>query len=150
MKRYYSLLFVVGILSFNACKKEGCTNEDATNYDSKANFDDGSCTYQASSFVGTYNVTGIKVDQTFGDTTIQNYQLIITHTGETNIAISNLGNTSTVFTASIKNNQLTLPSQDKNVVETWSGTGVISGTTINLQYNESFRDDFYNEVAVKQ
>jgi hypothetical protein len=116
----------------------------------EANSDDGSCKFQAQDYVGTYTVTGYMVDQTFGDTTTQNYQLIITHTGETNISISNLGNTSGVFTASIKNNQLTLPLQDKNVVETWSGSGVISGNNINLQYTESFYDNFYNEVALKQ
>jgi hypothetical protein len=55
-----------------------------------------------------------------------------------------------VITATIKNNQLTIPKQDKNVVETWSGSGVISGNTINLQYIESFHDDTYFEVAVKQ
>jgi hypothetical protein len=141
---------MLALISMGSCKKEGCTYVDATNYDMKANSDDGSCKFQAQDYVGTYNVTGYMVDQTFGDTTNQNYQLIITHTGETNISISNLGNTSTVFTATIKNNQLTLPSQDKNVVETWSGSGVITGNTINLQYNESFHDNFYNEVAVKQ
>ena len=150
MNRNISILCILGILSLSACKKEGCTNMDAINYDKEADNDDGSCNFQAANFVGTYNVTGTKVDLTFEDTTIQNYQFIISYVSETNVSISNLGNTSNVFTASIKNNQLTLPSQDKNVVETWSGTGVISGSTINLQYLESFHDDFYNEVAVKQ
>ena len=118
---------------------------DAINQDKESNNDDGSYNYQALNFVGTYNVIGTKVNLTFEDTTIQNYQFIIT-----NVSISNLGNSSNVFTASIKNNQLTIPLQVKNLVETWSGTGIISGSTINLQYSESFHDDFYNEVAVKQ
>ncbi len=32
-------------LVMSACKKEGCTDASATNYDSKAKTDDGSCTY---------------------------------------------------------------------------------------------------------
>ena len=150
MKKIIVLFLTSTLLSFSSCKKEGCTDLDATNFELDANSDDGSCTYQAQSFVGTYNVTGIKVDQTFGDTTLQNYQLIITHSGQTTISISNLGNTSNVIAATIKNNQLSIPTQVKNVVETWSGSGVLSGTTINLQYTESFHDLFFNEVAVKQ
>lgn len=150
MNRIISTLCILGILSLSACKRDGCMNSDAINYDEEADYDDGSCKFQAANFVGTYNVTGTKVNLTFEDTTIQNYQFIISYVSETNVSISNLGNSSNVFTASIKNNQLTISSQVKNLVETWSGTGVISGSTINLQYSESFHDDFYNEVAVKQ
>ena len=149
MKLTATLLVAVTLFA-SSCKKEGCTDLDALNFDIEANSDDGSCTYQAQSFVGTYNVTGYAVDQTFGDTTIQAYQFIITHTGGTGISISNLGNTSLNFDATIKNSQLNIPLQIKNVVESFSGSGVISGTTINLQYNEVFDEIFYNEVAVKQ
>ncbi len=43
--------FTIAILGFaivlgaNSCKKEGCTDETATNYNSKAKKDDGSCVY---------------------------------------------------------------------------------------------------------
>lgn len=40
----YFLLFLV-ITVFNACSKEGCTNEKATNYDEKAKKDDNSCIF---------------------------------------------------------------------------------------------------------
>ena len=33
------------ILGFTSCKKKGCTNENATNYNADAKKDDGSCTY---------------------------------------------------------------------------------------------------------
>lgn len=33
------------VLIFSSCKKKGCVDSDATNYDSKAKKDDGSCTY---------------------------------------------------------------------------------------------------------
>ncbi|MFM2284803.1 MAG: hypothetical protein RLZZ543_300 [Bacteroidota bacterium] len=35
----------MAVLSFNSCKKEGCTDADADNYDSAAKTDDGSCLY---------------------------------------------------------------------------------------------------------
>lgn len=149
MKVFSLIILAWGIL-LSSCKKEGCTNVDALNYDNEANADDGSCKFEAENFVGTYNVTGYAVDQTFGDTTAQSYQLIINHTDATSISISNLGNTSLTFTATIKNGQLNIPIQIKNVVESYSGNGVISGTTINLQYTEVFDEIFYNEVAVKQ
>lgn len=42
----YILFFGLG-LAVTSCKKEGCTDETATNYNSEAKKDDGSCTYAA-------------------------------------------------------------------------------------------------------
>jgi len=41
-----------------SCKKDGCTDETATNYDSKAKKDDGSCVYEETPAEGTVNKTG--------------------------------------------------------------------------------------------
>jgi hypothetical protein len=48
MKNYSNLIILISIFSltiFSGCKKEGCTDENANNYDAKAKKDDGSCTY---------------------------------------------------------------------------------------------------------
>ncbi len=49
MKKIQSIILLSTLLgltiTFQACKKEGCTDPDATNYDSKAKEDDGSCMY---------------------------------------------------------------------------------------------------------
>ena len=47
MKRIFVLFFVGALvsISFNSCKKKGCTDETATNYESDAKKDDGSCVY---------------------------------------------------------------------------------------------------------
>jgi cytochrome c553 len=37
------ILFLTASLIFNSCRKEGCTDSSAVNYDNKAKKDDGSC-----------------------------------------------------------------------------------------------------------
>lgn len=39
------LVLVAGAMTFTACKKEGCTDELASNYSEEAKKDDGSCVY---------------------------------------------------------------------------------------------------------
>lgn len=43
MKKSVLLLSVVGLFALGACKKKGCTDPNAINYDSEAEKDDGSC-----------------------------------------------------------------------------------------------------------
>ncbi|MDX1446485.1 DUF4856 domain-containing protein [Lishizhenia sp.] len=46
MKRSKALLVLIaGAMAFTACKKEGCTDETASNYNEEAKKDDGSCVY---------------------------------------------------------------------------------------------------------
>ena len=61
-------LLTVSPILFSSCKQEGCTDEAATNYDSDADDDDGSCIYPADNIV--FNVSNPAVGSTFslGDT----------------------------------------------------------------------------------
>lgn len=45
MNKNIIALSLVSLVAFSSCKKEGCTDETATNYSSKAKKDDGSCLY---------------------------------------------------------------------------------------------------------
>jgi len=51
----------LGVFAMMACKKEGCTDPLADNYDEKANHDDGSCSYDGT---GTGPVTSVAEDVT--------------------------------------------------------------------------------------
>lgn len=55
-----SLILVVSgiVLTNSGCKREGCTDPTATNYDSKAKKDDGSCTYTTPTPVGKDEYVG--------------------------------------------------------------------------------------------
>ena len=57
-----SFYFVVIILLFNACKKEGCMDPLATNYNTEASTDDGSCVYSNDVILKfTHNVNGLQL-----------------------------------------------------------------------------------------
>jgi len=56
------LLFMsIGLTTLNSsCKKEGCTDTTAANFDSGAKKDNGSCTYATPDPTAAYDVTGLK------------------------------------------------------------------------------------------
>lgn len=73
MKKIILLVSVVTLgLSFNSCKKKGCTNETATNYVSEAEKDDGSCVFAPAPKLG------LKFTQNFNgtDVTVANFNTI--------------------------------------------------------------------------
>lgn len=49
MKKYVGL-FMLAAVAFGGCKKEGCTDQTALNYDSSFETDDGSCVYVVQNF----------------------------------------------------------------------------------------------------
>lgn len=57
---FYALAILVG--SFYSCNREGCTDQNAINYDEKAKNDDGSCVYEDGNGTGTGNGGGGNTD----------------------------------------------------------------------------------------
>lgn len=56
-----AVLFLVASLMITSCKKEGCTNPTATNYNIEATKDDGSCVFETPE-TGPYLIVKIKFD----------------------------------------------------------------------------------------
>ena len=52
MKIYFPLFIIV--LAFCSCDRDGCTDVYATNYESKADNDNGSCQYDSDAFAGRW------------------------------------------------------------------------------------------------
>jgi len=154
-KSHYLFLFLITSFSvFNiSCSKKGCTAEKAINFDSGAKKEDGSCSFQAEDYLGTYNVSGFKVDNFFGDTTTTSYQMQITQIEKgSEVKLNNLGGLNGSIPASIYTNQLLIPAYIDffNAYEIQSGTGICSGSSITMQYSLLTDDISYFETAVKQ
>lgn len=67
MKNIFTLFLVVvtALASFTGCKKEGCNDPDATNYNADAGKDDGSCIFEGS-VVFWYNAATADFMQSLG------------------------------------------------------------------------------------
>jgi|GEM_PF-2326827 len=63
--KYFVLAFFGLALALSSCKKEGCTDLNASNFDGKAKKDDGSCKYTVPPVVIDTICDGLQVDNTF-------------------------------------------------------------------------------------
>ncbi len=55
------VLFLLACLVFTSCKKNGCIDPEATNYNSKAKTDDGSCTYPDANLIFAFDFDSTQV-----------------------------------------------------------------------------------------
>lgn len=137
MKKQFILksLFVLGVLftfgTFTSCKKEGCTDSIAENYDSKAKTDDGSCVYPREKFISPYQVTET-CDS--GNSTF-NMTITASSTGNTFIVISNFGDYGVSVTATVSGSTITLNQTISGI--NFAGSGSISGSALTINYTAS-------------
>src|SRR5690606_32283267 len=100
-KRILLPILMIGLLAIS-CKKEGCIDKEAENYNSEAKKDDGSCIYPSEKFVGTYFVNekciGLGTDT---------YSLTITATGNNTVTIQSLLGGANQFTGTVSGNSIT-------------------------------------------
>lgn len=66
------LLLISGTVTLSSCRKEGCTDKTATNYNAKAKKDDGTCSYEGS-IVFWYDLTTAASLQSIGETSLTYY-----------------------------------------------------------------------------
>jgi len=133
----------MGSVLFIGCKREGCTDPDALNYDSKAKSDDGTCLYPDNhKFIGTYSISENCSADSVLCTGTDTYTMTIKAGGnENSITIDNLANLFNGVNATVSGNTITIPSRF-GITDTWgdqwdinSGTGSINGNSLTLTTN---------------
>ena len=131
-----SALLVILALGFSSCKKEGCIDAMAENYDNEAKDDDGSCTYARTKFLGTYNVDQSCV---FGGN--DNFAMTVAEGPNKNeIIINNFGGLDISIRAQVNGGNISF--KEENTGVTYEGTGYISGNTMTINY-EACETFFY-------
>lgn len=144
-----SSVFVFTIVS---CKKEGCTDATATNYNSDAKKDDGSCIYPVvidprEAFLGNYSVT----DSAFGGGTTfvetVTYLLSITtnNTDADTLYLNNLSNEGQNYFAILNGSTFTIPSQSESGPYTLHGSGSFSGNQVTYSTYSGPGNNFLRE-----
>lgn len=165
------VLLLINVLIFSSCKKEGCTSECASNYDSgakkndgnckgctdptaknycsEADLDDGSCTYPANkTFLGTYSVSETcNLVATSGFT-----MTILAGNDDNSLILNNLADGFDNVLATVSGSIITILAKsgiiDNKLALVWDvngGNGTISGNTLSLTY--SFDDILYLNVV---
>ncbi|MFN5307347.1 MAG: hypothetical protein ACK5CV_09325 [Bacteroidota bacterium] len=139
---YASLASVLMLTTLNACKKEGCTDSFATNYDEKADSDNGTCTYtgtvqfwygkSASDWLDTVEVTSLAYyvdNQLIGSSAANVY-----FTGDPSCTQANVvRKTMDLGLAKTKTVPYKVVDQNSDII--WSGNATFDGTKscINIQ-----------------
>ncbi|MFT6982524.1 MAG: hypothetical protein ACJAUD_001291 [Crocinitomicaceae bacterium] len=138
MKNLLFLGLLAATAAFTSCKKEGCTDQAASNFSSEADIDDGSCTYPApdprDAYVGSYWVTdSLWLAGSFNE--VQIYALSVTTGGTVSdtIYLNNLWNDGSNYIAVMAGGNFSIPSQQVSGPYYASGNGNFQNDTITYQ-----------------
>ncbi len=145
------LMLVMGVtaIAITSCKKEGCTDETALNYDAEAKEDNGTCEYfvpdPRDAVVGKY----VTEDSAFFESDFvseQTYTLTISYNpdddDEDRIYLEGLWGSEYTFYAGYLNGTFLIPDQLVYDGYTMSGEGQIFGNKV---IYETSGNDFYNK-----
>jgi len=131
---------LITMLVIKSCKKEGCTDPAATNYDSKAKKNDGSCIYPdpdpdpREPYLGNYLVTdSMWLSGSFYQ--VETYTLQVTTGGTVSdtIYLNNLWNDGAGYIAIMAGSNFSIPSQQVSGPYYASGNGNFNNNVITYQ-----------------
>jgi hypothetical protein len=117
-KRIYTVALSIVFFASSACKKSGCTDPAALNYNHSARYNDGSCKYFSDQFLGTYT----SFDSTYyfvydsakqqDSVTLKTYRsngsFMISRYKSNEVSLTNLLNYGTYYGLSIDSTQFSL------------------------------------------
>lgn len=133
------MMAVATTISLTSCKTDGCTDPTATNYDDKADNDDGTCTFERDLFLGTYNNI-IESCDNISPSAPYSITISASSSNTVTVNISNFGNTSVTVNGTVSGTSLSIPSQtftDSFGTFTLAGNGSTNstGTTLTMTYS---------------
>lgn len=145
-------LILIGIIlsiSTLSCKKEGCTDSTATNYDVEAKKDDGTCVYPEPEpdprdpYLGNYLVKdSLFLGGSFSETVTYVLQVTTGSTVSDTIYLNNLWNDGSNYLAIMAGSNFSIPSQQVSGPYYASGSGNFTSNVITY---ETSGDVYVNE-----
>jgi hypothetical protein len=144
MKKIFNLFLMMAVattISLTSCKTDGCTDPTATNYDDKADNDDGTCTFERDLFLGTYNNI-IESCDNISPSAPYSITISASSSNTVTVNISNFANTDVTVNGTVSGTNLTIPSQtftdiDGTFILAGNGSTNATGTTLTMSYSYS-------------
>lgn len=155
MKKIVPIILMSALFfALSSCKKKGCTEVTAENFDPTAKKDDGTCVFPYEKFLGTYAVQE-NYTSDFCGSGPDNYAMVITQGASTSqVVIDNLSGLINGVVANVSGNVMTIPTQfgkvdqggdQWDVCDLGNCTGSISGNTLTFAY--VIDDILYNNTC---
>lgn len=161
--KYTRIIILSTILSVSilSCKKKGCTDCNATNYDMNAKKDDNSCQFVNEDLLGIYAVQDSITGPPTSEWYYASYDLEISRSqcSPNNLTFSNYANknnnySGTTFSVDCKinNSSITVIEQNVNGDNVRSSSGYFKNDSIyfDIEYENEFGEVFYGKCFGKK
>lgn len=138
MRKYiFVLTGLITVFAITGCKKKGCTDATAANYNSEAKKDDGSCHYAPDprdAYTGSYLVTdSLFMMGSFSEIKVYTLQVSTGGTKKDTIYLNNLSDSGKNFHAILTGSNFSIPSQQVSGPYYLNGNGNFGNNAISYQ-----------------